>query len=402
MKAKIGVLAVVALMLLVAVPAISAGPFENARDRSQTAKEVLERGYTDWLSARADFLQAKVQWKQNHTAPNLWNLVNKAKIALLNADNVMIKQLEMLRAKVEATRGLSDNVKTAIYAEIDSNISWLQAEQTAIQNADNQQEVRSVASALENYWLNTRIEIKQIDGQILIAETDALVQKAEAFTGLVEARIQQLKDNGVDTSALENLLANYNSKLGLAEQKYDAAKAKFSQISSVGDADQLFRDGVALIKEGNSYLRDAFGDLRDIVSDMRNGGWPVTLTGSGTLIARGSGSAYISGTGLIKIENIQNSAMTVSPNAHVKTVGGASENLENGDVKYQGFSWTMVTGTDITTSLSGDNIVLYAHGRGTVTLTGTGTYRTYGEDRYVDGSWKTAGVTENLETGEAG
>jgi len=413
MNAKIGALAISMLMLMVAVPVVvsagpavvstsstaSTGPFENAREKYQNAVETFQRAYNGWLTARGNFIAARTTWRLNRTSANWENLLERTKTALLKVDNIMIRRLEVLRDSVEATRGLSDNEKAAIYDEIDAEISWLQAKQTDIQNADDAQELRNIASDIWDLWLNIRVMIRQIDGQILSAWVDALVGRAEAFAGLVEARIQQLKDNGIDTSALENWLADYNLNLTLAEQKYDAAKDKFSQISSVENADLLFLEGVALIREGNSYLRDSLRALRDIISDMRDRGWPVTLSGSGTLIARGSGSAYISGTGLIKIVTIENSIMTVSPNAHVRTEGGTSENLENGDVRYQGFSWARVTGSDITVSLSGDNMVLYAHGRGTATLTGTGVYRTYGENRYILGDWRDR-PTADLGTGE--
>jgi hypothetical protein len=74
--------------------------------------------------------------------------------------------------------------------------------------------------------------------------------------------------------------------------------------------------------------------------------------------------------------------------------------LENGDVRYEGFGSARVTGHDITVSLSGENIWMRASGTGTVTLTGTGSYWTFGENVYLEGSWTAVGVTATLATGE--
>jgi len=382
------------------VPQVTAGPYEEAYGKYIENLQAFQAAHNDWLGARATFLDARLGWRQNRTHANLANLLAKSKTALRKAADMMIKRLQLLRVRVEISRGLFDDEKTAFYAEIDDYISWLQGKQAEIEAAENGQVVRDIGSAIENYWSDVRVRIKQIIGQILSAYVDALIQRAEAFAGRFEARIENLKDQGVDTSALEAWLADYNSKLALAKQKYDAAKEKFSQISSEANANQLFLQGIALIREGNSYLRDAFKALRDIVSDMRSKGHTVTLTGSGTLKGEGTGSAYISGTGLVKIENIQNGTMVVSSNAHVNT-DGTGENLENGDVKYVGFSWARVTGENITVSISGENIVLHMAGRGTVTLTGTGTYWTSGENRYVHGTWTATGATADLATGEA-
>jgi len=415
MNTKIGTLVISALMLVAIVPAISAmpyeeqvmqsvtaGPYEDAYQQYVAALQVFQTAYNDWLLARAAFLDARLQWRQDRTQGNLSNLIDKAKTSLLKADDMMIKRLQVLRVRVEATRGFSDNEKTVIYAKIDADISWLQTKQADIQAADNIQEIRDIATTAWNYWKEVRVRIKQIAGQILSAWVDALVQKAEAFAGRVEARIQQLKDNGIDTSALEAWLADYNSKLALAEQKYDAAKDKFSQISSVEDAAELFREGVAFIKEGNSYLKDALRALRDIVSDMRNRGHTVTLSGSGTLVAQGNGRAYISGTGTVDVKASIQGTMLVSPNAEVTTTGeGTKTVLDNNWVQYQGYGSATVTGTDITIDISGNGIDIVASGTGTATLTGNGTYSTYGESYYVDGTWTAAGVTATLATGEA-
>jgi hypothetical protein len=410
MKTRIGALAVSALMLLAIVPIVSAmpngaivpevttGPYEEAYEKCIDKLQAFQAAYNDWLGARATYLDARLQWMQNRTRANLVNMREKLRTNLLKVTEMMIKRLELLRVRVEVSRGLSDEEKDAIYTEIDDNISWLQAKQAEIQAAQNGQEFRSIADTIWNHWGELRVWMKQITGQILIARVDAMVQRAEAFKGRIEARIQQLKDNGVDTSTLEAMLAECESNLTLAKQKYDAAEEKFSQISSEADADVLFAEGNSLIRQGNIYLREVFRGLRDIVSEIRSMGRTVTLAGSGSLVAHGSGSVYVSGTGIVDIIAIQNGVLIVSPNANVDS-DVAGEDLENGDVRYQGFSRAKVTGTGVTMSLSGNDITMYASGTGTVVLAGTWTYRTYGESRYMSGVSEEE-VTVDLATGE--
>lgn len=404
MKAKIGALAITALMLAAVMPAVGATPYEavtaltvgadpyqEAREKYQDALDEFLRAYAAWLNAVAD-------WRE---APS----VEKAKTAMLAADNAIIKRLELLKARVELTRGLSEDEKTAMYAEIDDEISWWQVEQTDIQNVKNSLEVLAERLEMWGHWLKpTKIKILDIAGRILSAWVDAIVQKAEAFAARVEARIEELKENGVDTTDLEAWLEDYKSAIALAEEKYDEAKDKFDQIPTAEtslDAGILFLEGVILVREGNSYIKDALKALRNIVSEMRKK-HTVTLSGSGTLEVEGDSSADISGTGVVKITtiSIENSAMIVSPNAKVDTNAVTVEYLENGDVKYQGFSRARITGTDIRVGLSGNNVTLSASGTGSATLAGTGTYRTYGENKYVSGTLTAVSVTATLATGE--
>jgi hypothetical protein len=246
------------------------------------------------------------------------------------------------------------------------------------------------------------LRLKQITAQLMVAYANSVVQRLEAFAGRIGARIQQLKDNGIDTTALDNWLNDFNSKLDNAEQKISDAENRVSQITDNLTFIDIFSVATLRVIEGVTYLKEALSRLRDIVSDMNSKGYTVTLTGSGTLIAYGSGSAYLSGTGAVWVKAIENSTLIISPNANVTTNGASTkENLENGYVEYQGISSARVTGTDITVTLSGNNIILYADGTGTATLTGTGTYQTYGENKYANGDWTSVGTTANLATGDA-
>ena len=48
------------------------------------------------------------------------------------------------------------------------------------------------------------------------------------------------------------------------------AKEKFEAISSLAEADNLFREGHRLIKEAHSYLRESYKMLVDIVQGIKN------------------------------------------------------------------------------------------------------------------------------------
>jgi hypothetical protein len=416
MNAKFGALMVSALMLVAIVPAVGvasntgtqvapvvrAGAYEDAQENYLLARAALIQVYSGWLSASAGFLRARVKWRGNRSDQNLAGLVQAGKTATLKACDSIIQYCEMLSFRVEATRGLSDNEKTQLNDEIGSYVSELQAKRVIVQNAEDAQQLRTAAGDLWQYWLQIRLRLKQITAQLMVAYANSVVQRLEAFAGRIGARIQQLKDNGIDTTALDNWLNDFNSKLDNAEQKISDAENRVSQITDNVTFIDIYRIATIRVIEGIAYLKDALIRLRDIVSDMNSKGYTVTLTGSGALIAHGSGSAYLSGTGLVWVKAIENGTMIVSPNANVTTNGvGTKENLENGYVEYQGIGSARVTGTDITVTLSGNNIILYADGTGTVTLTGTGTYRTYGENRYANGDWTSVGTTANLATGDA-
>ena len=390
-----------ALMLVAATPAVSAGPYKEARIRYLTAKAELLELIAIWQTARANFFEALAEWRANPTEANLANLVQVTKDSAFKMSNVMIKYLEALRIHVEATRGLSDEEKTQFYTEIDGYVSELQAKQAAVQAAENAQEVRDTARELWDYWVQIRVRAKYITGRLFITTAEAALWRAQAFAGRVEARIVGLKENGVDTSALESWLADFNSNLELAEQRIEDAKAKVEEITDNVTFLQMFAAADAHLRAAVNYLREALRDLRDIIVEMRSEGYPVTLSGSGTLVAWGTGSAYISCTGAVHVRAPIEGTMLVSPNADVTTAGvGTKTVLENGWVQYQGYGGAVVAGTDIVVDISGEGISILACGTGTATLTGTGAYRTYGVSYYGAEDWTATGFTVSLGTGE--
>jgi len=392
--------ALVAVMVAAVAP-VAGDSWSDARSEFVSAKENFLNAYSDWLSARSEYVSARATWVSSKTQATLNNLVDKARTASLKAADMFVADLEMLKARANASRGLSEENRDNIIAELDGYITEIQGYKQAVENTETGLELRQANKAMWQYWLSIRVRIKQITAQILVAGFEGMVERAQAFAGRVEAKIQELKENGEDTTALENWLDNFESTLALAQEKVDNAYAKVEEITDNVTFRQIYGSALYHLRNALVYLRDAFKGLKNIVVQMRSEGHTVTLSGSGTLVAEGSGSFYGEGTGLVKVTAIENSVMVVSSNAHVKTDGvGTVENLENGDVKYSGFGYARVTGSDIRVSITGQNIRLRASGTGTVTLSGTGFYRTFGESEYHSGFWSSAGVSVTLSTGE--
>ncbi|MEW6592681.1 MAG: hypothetical protein AB1305_03225 [Candidatus Hadarchaeota archaeon] len=398
MNTKILALAMVALMLTVAVPATTADTWSGRRAAWLNRKADFNTARSEWLSAVADFQRARAAWITNRDASSLADLVSKAKAAAGKASDMMLKYVDQLKSSVAATRGLTDNEKAALSAELDNYISVLQGYKDSISSTDNRQQLKTLSQEMWEYWKSIRVRVKYMTARLMVAAAEVALWRGQAFASRLEAKIQQLKDNGVDTTQLDTWLASFNSKLDTVQQRIENAKINVEQITDNVTFGEIFRAATLHVRTAVSYLKEAFRDLRNIIVDMRTRYGSVTITGSGTLVAQGSGSAYLQGTGLVKITAMENSVLIVSSNANVTASGtGTKTTLDNGDVQYTGYGSARIRGHDIWVSLTGNNIKLYAHGRGTVTLTGTGTYRTFGENKYENRAW--AGAVATIETG---
>jgi len=388
-KARIGALAMVALMVTVAVPVAAADTWSDAR-----ATWVQKKA--DYLSARADALSAYATWLQDKT------LANKKEVAVKNGD-ARLAYLELVKSGVEMTRGLSDDERAPLLAELDNYISTLQSYTSAVQSADGTSAIRAAMSAAWNYWLSIRVRVKQISGTLVVARAEVVLWRVQALAAKVEAKIQTLKDNGADTTQLEAWLADFDSHIALAQQRIENAKLKVLEITDNLTFQEMYLIVAAHAQAASSYLKSALADLKSILADLRSSGYTVNLSGAGTLVASGSGTADLAGTGVVKVTAVENGVLTVSADVKNLKIDGVvmKDNLDSGQLIYRGFSSAMVTGTDIIVNISGSNITLYAHGKGTATLTNwSGSYRTYGENDYDNRTLTSAGATVTLETGE--
>ncbi len=388
----------IAAMLVSAFPVAAQGWVE-ARQTYAEAKENFLQAYSEWLKARADYVDARLAWMGTRSQADFQTMAEKARTAALKAADLYIAHMRMLEARANATRGLSEEARDNIVQELEGYISQIQTYRANIDSATiGTGALKSANRDLHQYWLSIRVRLKQITAELIVAGFRGIVERAQALASRVEVVIQQLKENGVDTSDLEAWLDDFSSHIELAEQKLDNAEAKIPQISDNLTFRQIYASAIQHLRDALQYLCSAFKDLKDIVVSLRSQGCTVVLAGSGTVVAQGSGTVQVEGTGLLKVTTIENGELTVSPNAHVKT-DGVAENLDNGDIQYTGFTWVRVTGSNIRASLSGTNMWLRASGTGTVVLSGTGTYWTYGENEYHSSSWTEEGATVELATG---
>jgi len=399
---KIAAAAVLALVVVALVPAVSAQPYEKAKGKYEQAKSEYQDIYSQWNDANKEFNQAMSQWRGNRNQQNFSQLMNAARGAATKAAELMVKNMEMVRARIEASIGISENQKERLYAEIDNYINEIRAKQLQIQNAGDQQQIRAAAGELHQYWLQIRVRLQQMTGEIMVNFAEGMVQRVRAIVATVETRVQSMKENGIDTSALENWLAEARSNISAAELKIAEAENIVNQINENTSFAEIYGAIQARIREAVSYLKESLKELKDTISEMKRHGYHVTIQGTGTLVAQGSGSIHLTGTGTVEVRAPIDGNMIVSPNATVTTSGnGVKTLLGNGFYQYQGYDNALITGTNITVDINGNGIDIVASGTGRVRITGTGTYQCYGENQTGEGNWNANGITVVLETGQA-
>jgi hypothetical protein len=364
-------IALAAMLVLSLLPVgYALPPMGKVEERYKVAKANYLKALEAYKGARQDYLKMREMAKREPKGVTF----DKAKNFLLRSIDAMVAHLEMVKARVDIARALSEEEKAEIAETLDSYISYLEEKKQEAEQAGNREELVSTAKDVREKWKEARVEIKKITGKIIISRIDRVLERGEEIGEKLESRIDVLKQEGYDTTELEALLADYMEHLSLAREKRDKAKEKFAEISSPEDAHKLFREANAFIREANRHMREMFKDLKQILREMKKA--ELEIKGIGFLYAKGNGSAVIQGNGSVFVKGEGNLTVKVA-NGTVRVAGeGEKQENSDGSVTYLGFGRARISGRDLYVSVEGTNLEIRARGVGVAILSGEGTYRT--------------------------
>lgn len=349
-------------------------------DTYQKVKNNYQEAVTNYQSARQDWLSAKSQYRNSRSTTDLENALTKAKAHMIKVTEVMINYLTAVKNRLQNMKNIDETLLQNLVAEIDSDISWLEGKQTEINNASNKDDLITVASTIRDRWDEIKVRARKYVGSILVGKINIVIAKLEKARDVAHDKINLLKENGQDTTKLENLEADFNQKIDHAKDQLEKARNKFNQISSLEEVRTLFNEGKEFLELANKYVREAWQILQSIITDLKKSRlYFKEVSGTGTIYLEGQGTTTLSGNGTVSGTTDTGATAVITDNegdAIVDTYGqGKKEELGNNQTRYTGFGKLTVTGTNMEVKISGSTLKIDASGTGTVAMKGTGTYR---------------------------
>lgn len=340
---------------------------EKYRERAEKYREFKER----YEKEREEYM------KMREKARDLrGEKFEHAKRFVWAGGNMGIAYLERLRLYVETAPRISNESREEILAQIDEYTSLLEEKVNKVNESTTPEELREAVKELRDTWMEVKKGIKGIVGQIVAAKLETVIDRAELVESRLEEKIVALQQAGVDTTKLEEILSDYSEKIDLAEEKIEQAKEKFKEAGSAEDMDRLIAEGHSLLRDATRYLKEAFKDVKEFVKELM----PRLREGriffgneTGEVWAKGDGIAEITGDAIVRVTG--EGTLKVTPaDAVIKVVGFG--NRSDGDkVTYTGEGKAVIRGKDITVRIEGEDIVLFAKGKGSLYLEGEGYYR---------------------------
>ncbi len=241
---------------------------KEARQQYTNAKQQYTREVNFYKSVKQDYVTAKSNYRQFKNADNRQVLEDKTRSFLEKSISVLIKKLESIKNWITNRSSLEDSERKAIVSEIDEDINYLNNKLIKIKTASVEQ-IKEEAKEIRSYWSNYRLKIKTITGRILAARLDYIIKKAEGISLRIKDKLSSLENTTKDITQLEIWVKDFDEKIRLAKEKYEAGKNQFQLINNLSSANSLFSSGNQFIREANDYIKEAYDILKKIIKEMK-------------------------------------------------------------------------------------------------------------------------------------
>ncbi len=220
---------------------------------------------------RAENQASKTAQRQN---TQLDNLKKRADTAIDNR----IATLNKLLTRIQNDNKLSSEIKTSLSADIQTSISSLTALKAKIDAdtdlATTRTDAQSIVTGYRIYAVFIPKERLLVTIGNLLGQTSTL----QSLTPKIQDLINNLKSQGKDTSKLQPLLDDVNSKLSTISSQLVADKTKVAAVS-ISDVDGSHTIFVA-VRQDLAGVRSEFAQIRSDFAQMRDA-FQIDLRGTG-------------------------------------------------------------------------------------------------------------------------
>lgn len=211
--------------------------FKEARARE--ANEAAQIG-----KAKSQALRDAARQRQDEAR---MKMEEKRKETLLRLIELQIKHLTRTKERVQRMPNITEELKTQIANDLDAAIQKLVDMKPRVQSAAGREAIRTLAKEIRDLFKAHREIVKKIVDAIHASRLNNALAKAEERLAAIKAKIQELKNEGKETTEVEEELEDTQS--------------------SVDDAREAV--GRKAFREANDDLKGAYQKFRGIAKKAK-------------------------------------------------------------------------------------------------------------------------------------
>ena len=271
------ILLLIGLIAVLAIPAAAIGRSENSQGQNspKSSSSVaiatsasagdndLDQGAKNWQEKLSEFKAAK-EAEKIARLKELGAMLIENRLSLLNN----------LKTRIQNMNRLTDAEKTALISDIDTNIADLNTLKTKIAADTDLATLKAdIKSIFEKFRIYMVAAPKGL-GEALASQGQYILGRLQAIQRQMEQITNQNKNQGKDTTQLEQLMTQVTNQLQTAKDQLAIAEEKFKSMTPANtDAAKTAREeGKAAMKKAKEALKEAHRLLKQISEQLKTMG----------------------------------------------------------------------------------------------------------------------------------
>ncbi|MFC1741704.1 hypothetical protein ACFL3V_04175 [Nanoarchaeota archaeon] len=247
--------------------------YELAKEHYQNIRAAYVTEKAKWTTVRATYKACKSnQSDSTECVKKKDEIKQKARPYLLHAADLVLKELELMKEKVQSSEDLSEEEMTKMVNELDEKIQEVEAAKEVITNLDensSKEEINKAAKTIKDAWRKTKAVMKKHAGKLVNARLGNIILKTEMLEKRLYKTRDKLEAKGLDVSTLDDMLGDFSEKLDTAAISYKKAREKWSEANTPEEVDEVAKEIRELLTEAKEALKEARDMLRNIVKEIK-------------------------------------------------------------------------------------------------------------------------------------
>jgi hypothetical protein len=234
--------------------------------KDSDAKAARER-YNDaedkYVKAKEDFMKEKElfeKWKN----VNDTKAVEAAKKFLTHAGEMIIRDLEKVKAKAQENNDLTEDELNKIVSDADAKIAEIKDAMAKVDAATTKEEIKGAGAAMLKSWKDAREHIRLHVGEMVNSKVGEIIQRSEQLETKLEKILSEMKQQGVEVTDIDAKLNSFSEKIEAARAKFDEAKALLKEVRDLkGTSGTMTDDMKAKADKAHELAKEAHGSLKE-------------------------------------------------------------------------------------------------------------------------------------------
>ncbi|PJC68821.1 hypothetical protein CO015_02600 [candidate division WWE3 bacterium CG_4_8_14_3_um_filter_42_11] len=201
---------------------------------------------------------------------------NEVRVQLLKtygvkAIELRVKGMEKLQTTINAS-SIEEGIKSILTTDLQNNISSIKALKSKIESETDLATLKNDVHAIFVDYRIFMVVLPRDHGRLAAARLNGLVNKASSLEAKLDKLVSKLKEKNVDTTQIEELVADFKSQIQVAQGKIAEADAKLILMGpeDTETAKIYLNEAKNLLSEAKVSLQKAQEDLKQIKAAIKD------------------------------------------------------------------------------------------------------------------------------------